>query len=66
MVVKETLRNVQDVALGMTRPLQRTDHVTEISEVGLVRADVLGGVHRVEGDAEPLTALRETFAIDIR
>src|SRR6516162_403552 len=66
VIVKEALGYMHDVALGMTRMFQRVDHVAEISEVGLIGADILGGVDRVEGDAEPSLALREAFAIDIR
>src|SRR6202022_4682327 len=51
---------------GVTGALQPVDHVAEVSEVGLVRADVLGGIDCVELHAEPVSATSEANAVDIR
>ena len=66
-VVEQALRGVQDPALH--RPevaLQTLQHVVEVPRVGLVGADVLGGVDRVELHFELLVAGREPGPVDVR
>ncbi len=56
---------MQDLLPGAALLGEARQHVLEIARVGLVRADVLGGVDRVERDLELLLAVREGGAVDV-
>src|SRR5581483_6554292 len=66
VVVKEALRRVQDVRFGDAALFELGQHVGEIPLGRLVRADVLGGVDRVELDLQAPVAVRETQIVDVR
>jgi len=67
MVVTQALRGVQDLRSANAEVgLHMLDQIGEIARIGLVGADVLGRVDRIEIDAELLVARREAHPIDIR
>ena len=53
MVVEQALRDVQQLVLRDPGLGQARQQIVEIAQVGLVRADLLGGEDMVEFDAEP-------------
>ncbi|HZK89069.1 MAG TPA: hypothetical protein VFC56_02885 [Stellaceae bacterium] len=57
---------MQDVAGPVAAFGEPVEQIAEITRIGLVGADILGGVDRVEGHPEPLVAGGETGAIDVR
>ena len=65
--MEEALGRVQDALLR--DPVvagEVLEHVPEVARVGLVRADVLGGVDGVELDPEPRVARRESRPVHVR
>src|SRR5260370_40115674 len=64
-VVVEALGGMQDVVLAETDLLELAEEVTEVAEIGLVGADVLGRHDLVERDLELLVALGEGGAVDV-
>ncbi len=65
MVVVQALSGVQYVVLLDATLLEVLQHVLEVARVGLVGADVLGGVDGVELDAELRVAGGEARSIDV-
>ena len=59
MIVKQAFRRVKDIALGQAQIAHMLQHVHEIAVIGLVRADIFGGVDRVESGAERRVAEAE-------
>ncbi len=66
MVVIETLRHVQDLALGDALAAQPPQHVFEVAQIRLVRSDIFRRHHAVEADAELAGRERKAFVIHIR
>jgi hypothetical protein len=66
MIVKEALRDMQDLVRAMPGRGQTIEHIAEIAHIGLVRPDILGRVDRGEDDPEPRVAAVKAGAVDIR
>ncbi len=65
MIVKQAFGGVKDIALGQAQIAHMLQQVHEIAVIGLVRADIFGGVDRVELGAERSVAEAEASVIDV-